>query len=310
MPSRARPHAPLAALALLILAVPACTSPGLPEDEARTPPPVVTAPLPDYAQVAAAHNARVAPLDSLFARHVSRITYIDENGDRQVDQAEGTIQVVLPDHLAISLGKAGHRVFWFGGDGERYWWFDLRDRRTAYVGRFDNFDTARRRVGITIHPLDLIRVLGIVPLPEDPAAGAMQWSADGALLGVTTRIRDDGYQRLWLDPQSYEPRKIELFDADRQLTLVADLAEYTHAEVADLAVGPRIASRINVLESESGVEVRLTMDAPSDGARRISTDAFELDALRRAMGVERTVDLDAEQALAPPRQDQIPIPAP
>jgi hypothetical protein len=300
MPSRARTHRLAAALALVLpLALTACTSPGLPEDEARTPTAPITRPLPSYADVAAAYNARVAPLKSLFAHHVSRITYIDENGDRQVDQAEGTIQVVLPDHLAMSLGKAGHRVFWFGGDGERYWWFDLREERTAYIGRFDNFDNARRRVGITIHPLDLIRVLGIVPLPEPPAVGATQWSSDGTLLGVTTRIRDEGYQRLWLDPQSYEPRKIELFDSGRRLTLVADLDEYDHAEVANLAVGPRIATRINVLEPESGIEVRLTMDAPSDGARRISTDAFEFDTLRRVMGVERTVDLDTEQAMAP-----------
>lgn len=292
------PARPALATLLLVAGVLASCAP---QSVQRTePPPAVQRPLPSYAEVAQAHNARVAPLASLFATHSARVTYIDDEGDRQVEQAEGIIQAVFPDKLALSIGKVGKRVFWFGGDGERYWWFDLREDRTAYVGSYDNFDRTSHRIGLTIHPLDLIRVLGVLPLPDPPEPGATQWSSDGRLLGVTTRIRNNGYQRMWLDPASYEPQKIELFNAARELVLLADLESYTHAEVRDLSVGPRIATRVNVLDPVSGVEVRLTMDSPSDGVGRINADAFDFDVLRQTLGVERVVDLDRDPPPVPP----------
>jgi hypothetical protein len=265
--------------------------------------PAAEQPLPDYGEVARLYNERIAPIQSLYSAGTVRLTYFDENRDKKEEQGDATLQVQLPDRLALSLKKAGKRLFWLGGDDQRYWWFDLVNNRPAMVGLHEHFDLrARDQIGLGIHPLDLIRVLGILPLPErkgDDAVepGATQWSDDGRLLGVVTAIRDGGFQRLWLDPQRLEAQKIELFDAGRNLVVVADLQQYDFMPIAGIGGGgPRIAQRISVLDVASGTDVRLTMGAPEGGADRIHQDAFDFNALRNALGVSEVIDLDA-----PPR---------
>jgi hypothetical protein len=267
-------------------------------------------PLPPYGEIAQRYNERIAPIDSLYSTGTVRLTYLDENREKKEEQGDATLQVDLPNKLALSLKKAGKRLFWLGGNNERYWWFDLVDVRTAMVGEHETFDRAARdQIGLGIHPVDLIRVLGILPLPvrggeDDVEPGAMQWSDDGRLLGVTTRIRGGGFQRLWLDPQRLEAQKIELFSADRALAVVADLEEYDYMPISGIGGGgPRIAKRISVLDVPSETEVRLTMGAPESGTERISQDAFDFDTLRAALGVERVINLDEPARAAADRPE-------
>jgi hypothetical protein len=255
-------------------------------------------PAPDYGAVAVSYNQRVERLASLIAPAVVRFTYRDEEGHWTTDQGEGTLQVVRPDRVALSIGKAGKRLFWFGCDAERYWWFDLVDKRIASVGRHDRFDPDRPGgPGLAISPLDVALLLSISPLPvpaaDEPAAGATQWSEDGRWLGVTTRTDSDGYQRLWLDPTTLEPAKVELFSPDRVLVVVADLGDYRHVRITGYGgVGPRVPARLVALHQPSGTVIRLDLSAIEDGSGKVSPAAFEFEALRRLLQVERVVDLD------------------
>src|SRR5690606_32452804 len=119
-----------------------------------------------------------------------------------------------PDHVALSTGKLGEPFFRLGSNGERFWWFDLRKPRRAWVGTHDA--AAIRRAAaeespIPVPPRDLIELLGITLLPTE-AAGRVVWTADqnGLVVDVPSEA---GSRRLTLDPQTYEPRAIELFDA-------------------------------------------------------------------------------------------------
>ncbi|MBX3357206.1 MAG: hypothetical protein KF745_02140 [Phycisphaeraceae bacterium] len=285
-------------LACLAAAASGCNGDGpkAPSSVARESPP------PAYATVAEAYNNRVSLLSQVYAPATVRLTF-SEDGTQRTEQGEGTLQVIRPDHLALSLNKAGKRLFWFGCDADRYWWFDVVDTPVAHVGRHATFDAARldpRTPGLTIRPLDVIRVLGIVPLPvgaNGPGGGqvlgATQWSADGRLVGVTTRTDSGGLQRLWLDPESFEPRKVELFSPDRTVEIIADLNEYAYVRITGASSGPRMASELAVLHVPSGSLIRLNLYDLQDGRRVMKPDAFNFDELVRVFQVESVTDLDS-----------------
>lgn len=271
----------------------------------------VVRPGPVYQDVATAYNRRVEQLDRVFARANLSITYFDEHGERQKEDPEGRLQVVRPDRLALSLGKAGQTLFWFGCDPAQYWWFDLSDnsRRIAAVGRHDRFDqSASRRIGLAVRPLDLIGVLGITPL-DTAGPGATQWSEDGTLIGITTPIARRGWQRLWVDPKTYVPRTIEIFDQQRQLVLIADHEGLEAVEQTRTGSGgraPQISGRITASHVDSGTDIRLTLTGARDGP--ISDKAFDLPTLLEKYSVEEVIDLDRPARARPSATPSAPKP--
>src|SRR5690606_26355740 len=75
--------------------------------------------------------------------------------------------------------------------------------------------------------------------------------------------------------------------------VIADLEMYDYIPISGLGGGgPRVAKRIHVLDVPSGTEVRLTLDVPEEGTRRVSDDAFNFEALRRALGADQVINLD------------------
>lgn len=261
--------------------------------------PIERGPAPEYAGVASRYNESVSSIETLAASAVVRVTYKDAEGRTRREQGEGVLQVVLPDRLALSVNKVGRRLFWIGCDEERYWWFDLVDERRAAVGRHELAHlVGGGEPASVIHPLSLIDLLGVTPMPVvgPDAAGASQWSADGHLLGLTTRARAGGYRRAWLDPETLEPVKIELFDASRRLVLLSELENHTTVSVGGgrRAVAP---SRITVYHPESGTEIRMTLYGIEDDRRRISERAFDFESLVDRLGVESIIDIDEEVEL-------------
>lgn len=262
---------------------------------------VRTDPPPAYAPTARAFNERVQHLDRVFAWVNLKLTYFDEQGEKKTEDPEGRLQVVRPNKLALSLGKAGQTLFWFGCDPERYWWLDLSDKSKAYaaVGQHDRFDAgAAKRIGLAIRPLDLIRVLGVVPLSA-ASTGATQWSADGKQLGVTTPLDDRGFTRYWLDPATLVVQEIEIFDARREPILHARHEGFESVEITRDLKGVRVSqirvpSRIHITHLPTQTEVRMTLTGVRDGP--VSDKAFDLDELLRRNQIERVIDLDKRAA--------------
>lgn len=261
-------------------------------------------PPPTYADAARDYNRTVDFLDRISARANILITYYDEEGKEKTEDPEGRLQIIRPNKLALSLGKAGQILFWFGCDPEQYWWIDLSEKgkRLAAVGRHEKFDDATAaRIGLPIKPLDLIRMIGIVKM--DPVAkGATQWSNDGKLVGITAPIADRGYQRTWVEPKSMRPVTIEIFDRSRNLILVAEhtgdeSVEFNRDLPGAAFSHSRVASRIEIthLEREGHPETkaRLTMTGVRDGP--ISDKAFDLSVLLDKYPVDKTIDLDARE---------------
>ena len=255
---------------------------------------------PNFVDVAREYNLRVAGLERLSAWSNIKLTYFDEDGKPRTEEPEGRLQIVRPSKLALTLGKAGQTLFWFGSDAERYWWIDLTDKAKPIVavGTHEKFDdSAAKRIGLAIQPLDLIRLVGVVPI-NTVAPGATQWSRDGKQLGVTSALENRGFQRIWMDPLTYTPAEIEIFDSQRKLVLTAAhegsvVVELTRKPSAPLVATPRVPGRVFVTHYDSGTEVRLTLTGAKDGP--ISDKAFDLQELLSRFQVERVVDVDARK---------------
>lgn len=262
-------------------------------------------PVPAFAEIARAYNQRIQYQDQLFARVNLKLTYADEEGNLKTEEPEGRLQIIRPAKLALSLGKAGQTLLWFGCDPEKYWWLDMTDnaKRIGAVGRHEDFDdSAAERIGLAIKPLDMIRLLGIVPI-EVMSKGATQWSQDGRLLGVTSAIGARGYQRIWMDPRTLQPETIEIFNQSRELVLVAQHEGLENIEITRSLPGaqltnPRIAARIFITHLESGTEARMTLTGVKDGP--ISEKAFQLPVLLDRFAIDRVIDLDARGKKARP----------
>ncbi len=153
---------------------------------------VIKAPLapapPAFAAAVEAYNQRLAFVERLRARAIVRLRYTDADGKLREEQPEGTLQFAVPDRVALTLGKAGRTVFWFGSDADRYWWLDRQDEPTVWFGkRTADGVTARANLGVNIAPWDLLRMLGVLRLDAD-SSGATEWSKDRSLVGITTPI--------------------------------------------------------------------------------------------------------------------------
>lgn len=254
---------------------------------------------PAYGPTAKAYNEKVQHLDRVFARANLKLTYFDKDGVEKTEDPEGRLQIVRPNKLALSLGKAGSTLFWFGCDPDRYWWIDMTDSKKMFaaVGTHDKFDdSAAKRIGIAVRPLDLVALLGIVPMDTN-APGATQWSKDGKQLGVTSQLGKRGYVRHWLSPETLTVEQVEIFNHDRTLILTAVHEGSQAVEITrDLPPGTKISQirmpeRVYVTHYESRTEVRMTLSGVKDGP--VSDKAFDLGELLKRFEIEMIIDLDA-----------------
>jgi hypothetical protein len=296
-----------ACAAALLGVVPACETGGKSEPETV----VRTLPAPGYSSVAAKYNERVGRLETLWARAVIRLKYTDEKGKRQEEQGEGLLQVVRPDRLALSIKKAGKMLFWFGGDATRYWLFDVIDEPVARVGRHDLLAARPRDAGfgLDINPKELIRLLGVTPLPivGAPAApgdaekrsaravavdpGTTAWSKDGRFIEVRVPIKE-GVQVIQLDPETYLPWTITLLDRRGAEVISAVHENFDRVDIANYGgLRPKVAGRITATHRASETEIKLDLAGMKNSG--VSPKAFDFDELRRALAVERVIDVDA-----------------
>ncbi len=255
--------------------------------------------IPTLADTATRVNAAIQGSERLRARATVQVRYTDEEGARRFEQGEGLFRMESSGAIALSAGKVGETLFWLGCDDRRYWWFDLAGKeRTAFVGLHDGPGQGRGGVASAVNPRALPRLMGRVPIS---GRGTCEWSSDGKLLGVTTRL-SSGYERRWLDPKTLEATKIEVYDDARQPVLIADLGKYEFMTIAGQgAPGPRVPTTVFIGHPATGTELRLYLEDPDDGGQKAGAPgpamdpaAFDFIKLSASLRVSRTIDLDAE----------------
>lgn len=261
--------------------------------------PVVTAG-PPYADAAAKHNANVKSFTRLFGYVVVQMKYLDKHGEKHEEQGEGRVQIIQPDHVAVSVGKVGETFFWLGSDSQRYWWLDLTGKqRVMFTGAHETYARSQaRRVGVVVAPLDLVRLIGVVPLPA--TGGQAQVSADGTRVGIVTTLDNGGRQRIWVDPRTYLPLSVELFNANGDLEIVSRLGEPDGVDITGVGSRPLMNQRIEVTTAAGDAQITLRLSELQDGAGRMVPETFDARALARHYRVDTIIDLDAPPPPPPP----------
>lgn len=270
-------------------------------------------PVPGYNEIARDYNQRVERLDRLWARAVVRVEYEDDSGERRREQGEGHLQLIQPANLALSVGKLGETLLWLGCDDARYWLFEMHEADHVQVGRHANLGKpCNRPAGLPAHPLDVIELLGVTPLPltwpgvsDSQAVGDTKWSASGEWV-IVDAPGYAGYRRLFLDADSLLPQRIEIYaHPSRELTLTATLSEYQPVTVRAGGPRPRSASRVIIHSERDRGSMTIDLGDMSDGrgrSGRLSAEVFDFEALMENFRPDRVTVLDRDcerSALAP-----------
>ena len=256
-------------------------------------------PVPSVTEIATAWNARVARLDRLWARTVVTMRYIDPEGERQSAQGEGHLQRLDWYKVALSAGKVGETLFWFGADEDRYWFFDLSnaDRRRVIVGRHDQLTRDKGdMLSIPVPPRQYMRFAGLSAFPtrlEDATVKRL-----GADL-IEVRFRDrSGSWVYHLEDDTLYPVMIAALNAEGDIEVRSTLSDYRTVVLetpGDAIV--QAAGRFVIEDVPSETSITITIDGQMiDGrrAKKPKPGAFDFEALAEALGpLNEVIDLDA-----------------
>lgn len=289
----------VAIISLLLL--PACADqPGKPGDRGVVARPLNPAPkaAPAYEDIARAQALRVADLDRLWARATLRLYTIDKDGETNEEEADGHVQYIRDRKLFLAVKKLGETYFQLGSNDTFFWWIDLSDgdHKFALVGEHAKASPkTASRFGLPVHPLDLIDVLCLLPFPDAPAS-APAWTPDGRYVAVTLAGRW-GTRRVFVDPKTLVPRRVEAFDSRGALVLSAAMSRDEPVKVKGLATtSASIATVIEIDVPASRTRAKMSLHDPENRRDGISASAFDLKALLERYGVADARLMESEPA--------------
>lgn len=259
----------------------------------------VPGPLPAVTAIVQAQNDRVKGLDSLWARVSLRVDGKLANAKLNKEEAEGYLQVVLPDKVAVIINKLGNTYFYLGSNAELYWWFDLTGDKRAYFGRHAQATPETvDRFGIPVHPLDLIELMAITPIDSGDAPLKLHWSADGALLWYDVRARGST-KRVLVDPKTLLPVMVELIDRTGKVVVRSELSKYiAFASRSVRGANPSIPSRCIIKVPRQDLTITINLNDPAGSlpnGRPINPVAFDFLELNKRYPVTSLIDLDKRE---------------
>jgi hypothetical protein len=261
------------------------------------PEPIETAgPLPSYGGLIERYNQTTRPLARVWAEARVDLVWRDDKGKRKSEHGDGRFMFVAPDKVALEVREFG-KGFWAGGDGERYWLFDLQDRRVAYVGRFENADKLDTRTfPLPVNPVDLLYVLGLVRIdpervPEAPAVESVAgyYLVEPPGLGL----------RMLLDPRTARPVRVDLLNDKGESAVKCVLSMPTQPKTGQDPVDglkPVMPGVVEVYVLGQEARMTLKLKGLTTVGTRIKEAHFDFDVLKRVMKPDEVVDLDADPA--------------
>lgn len=268
---------------LALAAMPACQS---------QPRPAEPAVRSELTVIVESYNTRVRDLARLRAPVTMIINSPKEGGGRSKDQVEGNLQVMLPSSVALRIDKVGQALAYLGSNQQQYWWFDLGEEKRAYVGAhaLASMDKARR-FGLPVHPLDLVELAGVTPLPN---ASLLTFSRGPSGEDIVTVPGRWTTRRLHLDAATHEPVRIEVVARDGRVVIESALSRYQPVEVdGNVFTKARIASTVEISILDADVQASIAIVEPRNPGDKLRLKAFDLDAMLASYNIKNVIDMDA-----------------
>lgn len=256
-----------------------------------------------YEQVATAMNQRAERLQRFWAATITKVWYIGEQGENEVEQLDGELHIVQPNRIALSLRKISVDGAALGANERFYWYIDLlADDPIASIGTHAKADPDRlANLGVPVHPLDLLLLLGFSSVPESPMnpEEPLRLSTLGTRLILTAPARW-GIVEYTIDPADFELDRIEIRrapGAEPALTAYmldgyVPFNDRSNRELGEIRIRERVL--IDVPNLEAQVQIRF-LDAQSS-RRRPDERAFDLGETLSRYGVRLKRDLDVVHA--------------
>ncbi|MFG0246074.1 MAG: hypothetical protein ACF8MF_08520 [Phycisphaerales bacterium JB052] len=267
----------------VLLLLSGCSAPGKVDVSKLGPP-------PSAQELAERHNARIAPLDTLWARVSVRAKGTYDDGTGYEEQGEGHLQIQRPGSVSLSIGKLGETYFVFGASPETYWSFNLADadHKVMLAGDMDRVTRAKASaLGLPVHPSEIIALSGLSEI-DLATAGGTQWRQDGQAVGI--RVPGQwGSMMLWFDQRTGTVVQAQAYDAFDELIATAELSRYKDATIP----GERpvlVPGKIEITTPNDDGFVRIELSEPQ--RRDIRPMVFQPDRLRRGYRVHEVIDLD------------------
>jgi hypothetical protein len=236
------------------------------------------------------HNANAAKIEVVWCRLGMRLAW-QEEGQTRRESGDGVLVFRKPGELALTVGKLGQEGLWAGGDGRRYWLFDLRED-VAWIG--SESGGVRQRGGgvpLAVQPGEVARLMGWSPIDEASVARGRVVSLGGRVMvePVDTAGRPTG--RWVFDPEVVGPVRVDVLAWDGSTAVSSRLADPVRVRVST-AASAVIMTDVEVRVSDGSASMDLNVrNIETDGAR-VRDAAFDLDRLMAAHKPDEVIDLD------------------
>ncbi|MEM9372760.1 MAG: hypothetical protein AAGA55_03875 [Planctomycetota bacterium] len=258
---------------------------------AGTAPPAGQAQLPSLEAIISAHDARVAALDTFWARTSIRVEGRDAAGSSFSEQGEGHLQAERPGSVAITVGKLGDVYIALGSNDDRYWLIDVSDsdRRLMMSGAQSEATPEKAAaLGLPVHPRDIPLLLGLNPMGGRTVGEPEMDDRGRVVVGIESRW---GTAELLFDPVSLELIGAAAFDDQGVSLAIAELSR--HTDVANQVGQGRLGRVPGKAEIRvPGFDGFVRMELEDARVRTINPTVFDPDRLGRAYRVRERIDLD------------------
>lgn len=225
-----------------------------------------------YSEIAAAHNGRIAQLQTIYGLGVLEVRWIDIDGHSHKDQGDMELWINLPRKTALRVEKVGEVLLWVGSDDERYWVFDhLGKEKILQTGRHEGGWTGEQGLAFAIKPLAMIDLMGLTPLPQSPATEpTVQFDAKRDAWEVESQ-GSGGVMRLFFDRKTLLPQHVEFLNERGAVLAFSDLKRYESVRRKGMnpAAYPKMAQIIDITEVKPGMkdpgQVKVAVNEYTDG---------------------------------------------
>ncbi|MEM9252789.1 MAG: hypothetical protein AAGB29_10610 [Planctomycetota bacterium] len=234
-------------------------------------------------------NANAEAIDVVWCRLGINLEWI-EDGKRRKESGDGVLVFRKPGELALTVGKLGQEGLWAGGDGERYWMFDLRED-VAWVGSEAGLAAGGSGLPLPVQPRDVARLLGWDAIDAAAVERGAVMPLGGRVLIEPIDAAGWSTARYVFDPASTPPTRVDLLGRDGASVVTSRLSRpQTVAVSAGRAA--TFMTAVEIAMSDGSATMTLKLRGIETDGRRVRSGAFDLDRLMRTHRPDRVIDLD------------------